>query len=110
MPDRQFATDRGDEVAKVGAMADVRKERKILFIDRLPISAVHFGVVEIFALNPPCLPVYLRPLGAGVNPHLELRHVDRPVAHFGGAVCGDDSPTISTRLVKELLLVSRERV
>src|SRR5882672_1243225 len=110
MPHRQFAADRGDEVAQVSAVADVSEEREVLFIDRLPSCPVHLGVVEIFALNPPRLPIDLRPLGAGINLRLELRHVDWPVAHLGGAVCRNYSPAISTGLVQEFLLVSRERI
>src|SRR5262249_10716508 len=71
---------------------------------------MHPGVVKILALNPPRLPVYLSPLGAWIDLRLELRHVDWPVAHFGGAVCRNNAPAIAAGVVKEFLLVGRERV
>src|SRR5215510_12782909 len=110
MPHSQLAADRSYEITQVGPVAYIGQERAVLIVDCLPIGSVHFGVVEILALNPPRLTIDLRPLGAWIYLRLELRHIDCAVAHLGGAVCRNDSPAVSAGLIEEFLLVSRERV
>ena len=70
--DRELAADHGDQVTQIGAVADEGEQRLVLIVDPLPIVAVHLGVVEEFALDPPCLAIDLRPFGAGIDLHLEL--------------------------------------
>src|SRR5260370_29614508 len=111
---RQVAANHGDEITQIRTMADVGQQRVVLVIDRLPIVAMHLGVVEEFALDPPGLTIDLRPFGAGIDLHLELRNVDRAVANFGWLIGWDDSPAAfgasAARLIEQLLLVRGKRV
>ena len=57
----------------------------------------------------------MRPFGARIHPHFQLRNVDRAIAYFGWPFCRDDAPTTlgpanASRLIQQLLLVRRQRV
>src|SRR5438270_7869659 len=96
-------------------MAHVGEERPILFEDRLPIVPVKLRIVEILALNAPSLAINLFPLGARIDPHFELGHIDGSIAYSDGSrsIGSHDSPTGSsagTRLIEKFFLVIRKRV
>ena len=94
-------------------MADVRQQRAVLVVDRLPVGAVHLRVVEILALNAPRLAEDLRPLGARIDPRFELRDVDRASPTFAGRSVRDDAPAAAVLaaagLIQQLLAIRRER-
>src|SRR5262249_13408892 len=104
------ASDTGDQIRKIDAMRDVFEKRSVLFVDRLPISAVHLRVVEILSLNSPRLTKYLCPLRSRIYKGFHLRDVDRSVSHLRRTIGGDYTPTISAGLIQQLLRVSRKRV
>src|SRR5689334_11654102 len=94
-------------------MAHVRKQRAILLMDRLPIVAVEFRIVKVLPLDAPVLAINLFPLGARIDAHFELGHVQWTITDLDrrGSIGRHDSPTVrSNTLIKQLLLVVRERV
>src|ERR1051326_7889452 len=94
-------------------MAHVGQKHLVLIVDRLPVVAVEFWIVEGFALNAPVLTIDLRPLGARIDAPFQLGHIQRTVADFyrNRTISRNDSPTGPVRgLVKESLTVVRERI
>ena len=59
---------------------EVRQERRVLRLHRLPVAPVHARVVEEVAVDPPGLVEDLRPLGARVDAHLDGVELQLPVA------------------------------
>src|SRR6266581_3944377 len=107
MTDGQLTANHRDQITEVGAMTYVSEQRAILLKDRLPIIAVKLWIVEVFALNSPCLPINLFPLGARIYFHFELRHVERPIPNLSRnrSISWHDSPTSSAALIEKFFLV-----
>src|SRR6266496_2328274 len=110
MPDGQLATHHCDQISQISAMADIGKQRTILFKDRLPVIPVKLRIVEVLTLNAPCLPINLFPLGARIGLHFELRDVEWSIANLNRsrAISRHNSPTGSAAgagLIEKLLLV-----
>src|SRR5438105_363585 len=114
MADGELPTRERDEISKVGPVADVRDQRAVFVIHRLPVRTVHLRVIEVIALRAPGFLEDLRPLGAWIDEHLELADVDGAVAHLGRLVGGDDAPATLRRaargLIQQLLPVAGERI
>src|SRR5262245_32125539 len=112
MSNGELAPNRRDQVCEVRTMLNVREKRFVLFVDRLPVGAVHLRVIEKLALNSPSLLKNLRPLGSWIDKRLELPNVQRAVPDLSWAVNWNNSPAVAGTLglVHELLVVSRKRV
>ena len=94
----KLATNRCDQIAEVGAMSHMSDQRTILFIDRLPISAMELRIVEILALDAPSFAKYILPLRTWIDLHFQLRDVERSIAYSDRSrtICWNNSPTGST--------------
>src|ERR1043165_347871 len=93
-----------DQITKGSAMPPVTKQTRIFLINRLPIGAVHFGVVEILALDPPRLAIDLRPLCFRIDAHLQLRDVEWSITNFRRPLRRNYSPTARIGLIEQFLL------
>ena len=91
-------------------MCDERQQRAVLFVDRLPVRAVHLRVVEELALDAPRLAEDLRPLDARIDQRLERADIDGAVTDVRRPVGGDDAPAVAVGAIEQLLRVGRERV
>src|ERR1041384_1150685 len=87
-------------------MTDKSEQRFVLVVDRLPVGAVHFRIVEIVTLNAPRFAIDLRPLSTRIDAHLELGDVEWSIADFRRPLSSDHTPTIRAVLIQQLLLVS----
>src|SRR6185503_10202177 len=100
-----------NEITQIEAMTDVRKQRPILFVDGLPIVAMHLGIVKILPLYAPCFAIDLVPFSTRVETHGQLRHVNRSLSDFNRTIRSDNPPrctSTSSSLIKQFLLVVRE--
>src|ERR1043166_2796900 len=93
-------------------MPDVGKERAIFFVDCLPVVAMELWIIKILALNSPGLTKDIFPLGAWINLHFELSHVEGPVAdsHWSRSIRWHYSPSRCARLIEKFFLVRGQRV
>src|SRR5688572_16089900 len=113
MAHREFAPDARYQVCQVGAVTNVGEQGTILFINRLPICAMHLGIVKILALDAPRLFKDLFPLRAWINSHFDLGHADWTIASLSGPLGSDDTPVCTSSsggLIKKLLLITRDNV
>src|SRR6185369_15558244 len=81
-----------DEISQIEAMTDIKKQRPVLFVDSLPVVAMHLWVVKILSLDTPCLAIDLVPFSTRVEAHRQLGHVDWSVTDFNGTIRGDNPP------------------
>src|SRR5690242_4094977 len=104
---RKLTANGCDQVSEIITMLNVAQERAILFINRLPIGSVHFGVVKVFSLDAPGLAEDLRPLGARIHQHFHLGDVDRTVSYFRGPIDWNYAPPIASArgLVQKFFLI-----
>src|SRR5689334_13987376 len=114
MADGELAARERNEITEIGAMSDVWQEGAVFIVNRLPVGAVHLGVIEVVALRAPRFLEDLRPLRARIDEHLELPEVDDAVADLRRLVRRDNSPPClrraARRLIEQLLVIARERV
>src|SRR5438552_1237158 len=105
MSNGQLSAHHRDHVAQIGAMSDGCEKRKVLLINGVPIGALHFRIVEIFALDPPCLAIYVGPFGTRIDTHLESGHIQWTVSNFwrDRAHGSNDSPAVTAGLIEKLL-------
>src|SRR6185369_5573490 len=111
MTDGKLAADGGDQIREVRAMLNIRQERFVLFIDRLPIVSVHLRVVKIVTLDAPRLAEDLRPLGSRIDQRFELGNVNCSIANLGRdrTIERNDSPSVPRAggLIQHLLPIFR---
>src|SRR5215204_1172745 len=101
MPYSQLAAHHSYNVAQVRTVADRGEKRTILFINGVPISALHLRIVEVLTLDSPRLAVYIGPFGAWIHAHLEPRNIQRPVTHLwrNRDRSSNDSPAVAGGLI-----------
>src|SRR5881394_3480080 len=109
MADGQLAAHHGDDVTEIGTMTDRGEKRTILFINAVPIGALHLRIVEVFALDAPGLAIYVGPLGSRIDAGLEPGYIQRSVSNFCRSRSPDDSPPGAGRIDK-FLFIGREAV
>ena len=81
--DPQFAAHPLNHAIQIAASRNVRQERRILLLHRIPIGAVHVRRVEVVAIDPPGLIEYLGPLDPRVDAdfdRIDVRSCPGPAA------------------------------
>ena len=76
----QLARDLTEDVVEVGSVGDVVDQRQVLVVDRLPVVAVHAGLVEPVPHDAPLVGVHLAPFDGGLDAQLHAREIQVALA------------------------------